>query len=54
MIVCYLVAICCISAYGYLCRRSNSGRKSDITAAAGTEDWLDKTDKQMLGFKYTT
>ena len=54
MIVCYLVAISCISAYGFLCRRSNTWRESDIVAAAGTQDWLDLTDGQMLGFKYTT
>jgi ACS family allantoate permease-like MFS transporter len=54
MIVCYLVAMCCISAYGYICRRSNARRESDIAAATGTQDWLDMTDGQMPGFKYTT
>lgn len=53
MIVCYLVAIACISAYGYMCRQSNIKRQPEV-AAAETQDWLDMTDKQMTGFRYTT
>lgn len=54
MIVCYVVAIVLILLYGYLCYRSNLSRKEDIDLAVGDQDWLDKTDRELKGFKYTT
>ncbi|KAL6247602.1 hypothetical protein RBB50_005948 [Rhinocladiella similis] len=54
MIVCYVVAIVLILLYGYLCYRSNLSRKEDIDLAMGDQDWLDKTDRELKGFKYTT
>ncbi|PVI00238.1 putative allantoate permease [Periconia macrospinosa] len=53
MIVCYVVAISLILAYGYLCRRDNV-RRADEVAAVGDDDWLDMTDREIKGFKYTT
>lgn len=29
-------------------------KRQPEVAAAGTQDWLDMTDKEMMGFKYTT
>lgn len=55
MIVCYVIAILMISAYGYLCYRDNQKRASAIEGRVATEqDWLDLTDKQNDTFKYTT
>lgn len=53
MIVCYVVAIALILTYGFLCQKSNKERQEEI-AVAGDEDWLDRTDKEMKGFRYTT
>ncbi|KAF2636341.1 putative allantoate permease [Massarina eburnea CBS 473.64] len=53
MIVCYVVAMALVLAYGYLCRKSNAERADDI-AVAGDEDWLDMTDREIKGFRYTT
>lgn len=54
MIVCYVVAIVLVLLYGYLSHRSNVARREDILAAVGDQDWLDKTDREIRGFKYTT
>lgn len=55
MIVCYVVAMICIVAYGILCQLSNRSRKDVIESeAAADQDWLDLTDKENKGFKYTT
>ncbi|KAK9777593.1 putative Major facilitator superfamily (MFS) profile domain-containing protein [Seiridium cardinale] len=55
MIVCYVVAIILIMAYGFVCRRKNAARASAIEDQVAIEhDWLDETDIQNHGFKYTT
>lgn len=55
MMVCYLVAAACISAYGLLCKYDNKKRRAEIDSMAAAEsDWLDLTDKENKGFKYTT
>ena len=55
MIVCYIVAIIAILSYGALCHMSNRKRAEAIEArVAAEQDWLDLTDKQNEGFRYTT
>lgn len=55
MIVCYVVAILMILCYGALCLRDNRKRAAAIESRVAVEqDWLDLTDKQNQGFKYTT
>ena len=56
MIVSYAASIICILVYGALCRASNRRRLQAIDDAvvASESDWLDLTDKQNKGFKYTT
>jgi ACS family allantoate permease-like MFS transporter len=55
MIVCYVVAIVLISTYGFICHRENVRRAGAIEAGVAAEhDWLDETDRQNEGFKYTT
>lgn len=55
MIICYVVAIVLILAYGALCVRDNRNRAVAIgNSVAAEQDWLDLTDKQNEGFKYTT
>ncbi|KAJ5579940.1 uncharacterized protein N7459_005925 [Penicillium hispanicum] len=55
MIVCYVVAIVAVLAYGYVCHSSNVKRKDAIESQmAADQDWLDLTDKENEGFKYTT
>jgi MFS transporter, ACS family, allantoate permease len=53
MIVCYVVAIICILAYGGVCHLSNKQRAEEI-AAGSHQDWLDVTDKENRSFVYTT
>ncbi|KAL4784161.1 putative allantoate permease [Aspergillus varians] len=53
MIVSYGVAIAMISAYGIICHRENKRREA-LDRPVGEQDWLDLTDKQNLGFRYTT
>lgn len=55
MIVCYVVAIICILAYGLLCTWENRKRLGAAEGeVAAEQDWLDLTDKQKEGFRYTT
>lgn len=55
MIVCYVVAILMVLCYGALCLRDNRKRAAAIESRVAVEqDWLDLTDKQNQGFKYTT
>lgn len=55
MIVCYVVAIVMILCYGALCAKDNRARAVAIgNSVAAEQDWLDLTDKQNEGFKYTT
>ncbi|KAJ9143862.1 Allantoate transporter [Pleurostoma richardsiae] len=55
MVVCYIVAIFAILAYGALCHMDNKKRAAAIESRlAAEQDWLDLTDKQNQGFKYTT
>ena len=55
MIVCYVVAMICVLAYGFLCHLSNQQRKETIESElAADQDWLDMTDKENKAFKYTT
>lgn len=55
MVVCYIVAGICILSYGLLCRMDNKKRAHAIASqVAADHDWLDLTDKQNEGFKYTT
>jgi len=55
MIVCYIVAMCSITAYGLVCYFSNKKRADAIEGRmAADHDWLDMTDKENVGFKYTT
>lgn len=55
MIVCYIIAMICILTYGALCHMSNRKRAEAIEARlAAEQDWLDLTDKQNEGFRYTT
>lgn len=53
MIVCYVFAIIIILIYGMVCVKSNRGRAEEIADGSG-QDWLDLTDKENKGFKYTT
>lgn len=53
MIVCYVMAIALILVYGLICRSSNTKRADEIVTA-GEDDWLDMTDKEIKGFRYTT
>lgn len=44
-----------ITAYGLVCHMSNKKRAEAIEARmAADHDWLDLTDKENVGFKYTT
>lgn len=44
-----------ITAYGVVCHLSNKKRAEAIEArTAADHDWLDMTDKENVGFKYTT
>lgn len=55
MIVCYIFAITAILAYGFLCHYENKKRATEIANnVAADKDWLDLTDIQNKGFKYTT
>jgi hypothetical protein len=54
MIVCYIVAMFCILAYGFICHTSNKKRAGEISENRGDMDWLDLTDKENTSFKYTT
>ncbi|KAK2777485.1 allantoate permease [Colletotrichum kahawae] len=55
MIVCYVVAMICVLAYGALCAMSNRRREAEADEqVAASQDWLDLTDKEYKGFKYTT
>lgn len=55
MIVCYVVAICIILWYGAVCARDNRRRAAVVeNTVAAEQDWLDLTDQQNTGFKYTT
>ena len=54
MIVCYVIAIIMILAYGAVCHLSNKRRVEEITERAGEQDWLDLTDKENSAFRYTT
>ncbi|KAJ5517690.1 hypothetical protein N7453_000112 [Penicillium expansum] len=55
MIICYVVAMFAITAYGVVCHLSNKKRAEAIEArTAADHDWLDMTDKENVGFKYTT
>lgn len=54
MIVCYVVAICCILTYGFMCHKSNVRRAEEINENVGDLDWLDLTDKENPSFKYTS
>ncbi|KAF9247583.1 hypothetical protein DTO013E5_4687 [Penicillium roqueforti] len=55
MIVCYIVAMFAITAYGLVCHFSNKRRAEAIeNHMAADHDWLDMTDKANVGFKYTT
>ncbi|EMC99244.1 hypothetical protein BAUCODRAFT_65035 [Baudoinia panamericana UAMH 10762] len=53
MIVCYVIAILCILAYGAACHISNKRRAEEI-AAGSDQDWLDLSDKENRSFVYTT
>ncbi|KAJ6069880.1 hypothetical protein N7499_011767 [Penicillium canescens] len=55
MIVCYIIAMFAITAYGLVCYFSNKKREDAIEGRmAADHDWLDITDKENEGFKYTT
>ncbi|KAJ5153150.1 uncharacterized protein N7482_009628 [Penicillium canariense] len=55
MIVCYIIAMFSITAYGLVCHFSNKKRADAIEGRmAADHDWLDMTDKENAGFKYTT
>lgn len=55
MIVCYIIAMFAITAYGIICHFSNKKRAEAIEGRmAADRDWLDLTDKENVGFKYTT
>lgn len=55
MIVCYIIAMFAITAYGLVCYFSNTKREDAIEGRmAADHDWLDITDKENEGFKYTT
>ena len=55
MIVCYAVAMVSISLYGFICHTSNKRRAEAIEShMAADHDWLDLTDKENEGFRYTT
>ena len=55
MIVCYVVAILLILTYGLVCHRKNVDRAAAFEDQVAVEhDWLDETDMQNDGFKYTT
>ncbi|KAL2784277.1 major facilitator superfamily domain-containing protein [Aspergillus keveii] len=57
MIVCYIVAIAMILSYGVICHRENRKRKREASGGGvgvGAQDWLDLTDRENRGFRYTT
>lgn len=55
MIVCYVVSIVLILAYGFICHRENVRREDAPREQIAVEhDWLDETDRQNQGFRYTT
>lgn len=54
MIVCYVIAIVMVLAYGAVCHASNKRRAVEILEKSGDEDWLDLSDKENRGFRYTT
>ncbi|KAJ5087253.1 hypothetical protein N7456_010869 [Penicillium angulare] len=55
MIVCYVVAMISIALYGFICHTSNKRRAEAIEShMAADHDWLDLTDKENEGFRYTT
>lgn len=55
MIVCYVVAMIAIGLYGLICHISNKQRAEAIAShVAADHDWLDLTDKDNEGFRYTT
>lgn len=53
MIVCYVVAVALILAYGAMCHVSNKKRASEVEKG-GEQDWLDLTDCENRSFLYTT
>lgn len=55
MIIYYIVTMFSITVYGLVYYIGNKKRKEAIKARMSTNhDWLDMTDKDNLGFKYTT
>jgi ACS family allantoate permease-like MFS transporter len=55
MIVCYVIAIFAVLSYGALCALDNRKRREAIEARVAADfDWLDLTDRQNEGFRYTT
>jgi hypothetical protein len=57
MIVCYVIAIIAVLAYGVLCHRENQKRAVEMRdggVTAADQDWLDLTDGENRAFKYTT
>lgn len=54
MIVCYVVAMVCVLAYGALCHAANRRRSEAMEGEADEQDWLDLTDLERKTFKYTT
>ena len=55
MIICYIIAMFAITAYGIICHSGNKKRTEAIESRmAADQDWLDLTDKENEGFKYTT
>ncbi|KAJ5724999.1 uncharacterized protein N7483_006356 [Penicillium malachiteum] len=55
MIVCYIVAMICIVIYGMVCHLDNKRRAEAIqNQLSADQDWLELTDKENSGFKYTT
>jgi MFS transporter, ACS family, allantoate permease len=54
MIVCYIVAVVLVLAYGALCRMSNKARATDFAEKSGEQDWLDLSDGENRAFVYTT
>ncbi|CAI7621439.1 unnamed protein product [Penicillium pancosmium] len=55
MIICYIIAMFAIASYGIICHFGNKKRAEAIESRmAADQDWLDLTDKENEGFKYTT
>ncbi|KAJ5983823.1 Major facilitator superfamily domain general substrate transporter [Penicillium waksmanii] len=55
MIVCYIIAMFAITSYGIICHSDNKKRAEAIESRmAADQDWLDLTDRENKGFKYTT